>query len=209
MQVEVAELRFCQMIRLLQNGRRFVAVNSLPRNSLEIVAVCVLGALAVGCGRVVFIDYEPTNAWKGQGTVTVLPFQYEAADDHRVRPREVETNRAARTELYLSQEISSFFTGALQQELLHSGYAPGESGPLTVSGTITRFYVDWRNGVERFFELHVSYTVRSGEQSLFTWDCSSLQQGSNTLAQDSVLIRKGTADCMQRFIQAAQEAKAL
>jgi len=29
------------------------------------------------------------------------------------------------------------------------------------------------------------------------------------LAQDGILIRKGTADCMHRFIEAAQDARVL
>ena len=83
----------------------------------------------------VVLKYEPTNPWKGHGALTVLPFRYEAAESNRVRPREVETNRASRSDLFLSQEINSFFTGALQRELVHSGYTIEESGPLTISGS--------------------------------------------------------------------------
>ncbi|HET6674071.1 MAG TPA: hypothetical protein VFG71_01965 [Nitrospiraceae bacterium] len=184
-------------------------MRSFSHNGCHVVAAYVLGALLIGCGRMVSFEYEPTNPWKGQGTVAVLPFRYEAAENDRVKPREVETNRAARTELFLSQEISSFFTEALQEELVHSGYAIDKSSPVTIRGAVTRFYVDWRNGVERFFELHATYTVQSQGHAPFTWECSSLQYGPNTLAQDSILIRKGTANCMQRFIQAALEATAL
>ena len=184
-------------------------MKSFSHNRSHAVAAYVLCALLIGCGRMLSIDYEPTNPWKGQGTLTVLPFRYEAAENDRVRPREVETNRAARTELFLSQEISSFFTEALKEELVHSGYAIEKSSPFVIRGAVTRFYVDVRNGVERFFELHATYTVQSHDHAPFTWECSSLQSGPNTLAQDSILIRKGTADCMQRFIQAALEAKIL
>ena len=181
------------------------------RHRLEIQAVIILAlsVLATGCGRMVAIDYEPTNPLKGQGTVTVLPFRYEAAESNRVRPREVETNRAARTELYLSQEIGAFFTEAFRRELIHSGYTIEEAGPLTVSGTITRFFVDWREDIERLFELHAVYRVGPIAKTGFAWECSSIQRGPNTLAQDSVLIRRDTADCMQRFIRAAQEAHVL
>ena len=178
-------------------------------SSCHVVAGYILGALLLGCGRMLSIDYQPTNPWKGQGAVTVAPFRYEVAGKDGVKPREVETNRAAETELFLSQEIGSFFTEALKQELVHSGYAVAPSSPLTIRGSITRFYVDARNGVERFFELHATYTVQSQDHAPFTWECSSLQYGPNTLAQDSILIRKGTADCMQRFIQAALDARVL
>ena len=186
-----------------------VTIHFFNRMRFQTAIAFALVVLVLGCARVVTIDYEPTNPWKGQGTVTVLPFRYEAAEDHRVRPREVETNRAARTELYLSQEIGAFFTEAFRRELTHSGYTIEESGPLTVSGAITRFFSDWRGDVERTFELHAVYTVGSVAKSGFVWECSSIQRGPNTMAQDSVLIRRGTEDCMQRFIQAAQVAKVL
>jgi hypothetical protein len=171
--------------------------------------LCALVLVVLGCGRMVTLTYEPTNPWKGHGTLTVLPFRYEAAERNRVRPREVETNRASRSDLFLSQEISSFFTGALQRELIHSGYTTVESGPVTISGTIERFYVDWGSGSTRSFELRALYLVQSGGQTVFDWKCSSNQQGPNTLAQDGILIRMGTADCMRRFIQTSQEAGVL
>ncbi|MET0515777.1 MAG: hypothetical protein ABW047_10690 [Nitrospiraceae bacterium] len=178
------------------------------RLGMHAATILALSALATGCGRMVAIKYEATNPWKGQGAVTVVPFRYEAAEDHRVSPREVETNRAANTELYLSQEIGAFFTEAFRRELAHSGYRIEESSPRTVSGAITRFFVDWLED-ERFFELHAVYTVGSVAENGFAWECSSIQRGPNALAQDSVLIRRGTADCMQRFIRAAQDAHVL
>lgn len=92
--------------------------------------------------------------------------------------------------------------------MIYSGYTVAETGPITVSGSVARFYVD-RDSVERVFELHADYEVRRDRQSAFDWRCSSIQRGPNTLVEDSVLIRKGTADCMQRFIEAAQQAHAL
>jgi hypothetical protein len=173
------------------------------------VILCVFAVVALGCGRMVTLKYEPTNPWKGQGTLSVLPFRYEPAERNRVRPREVETNRASPSGLFLSQEISSFFTGALQRELVHSGYTTGESSSVTISGAIERFYVDWGSGSDRSFELRVLYSVQSDGQTVFDWKCVSAQQGPNTLPQDGILIRMGTADCMQRFIEAAQKAKIL
>ena len=169
------------------------------------VVLLALGMFAASCGRIVNIEYEPTNSFKGQGTVTVVPFRYEAAEDHRVRPREVETYGAARAELFLSQKIGIFYTEALSRELTRSGYTLEESGLVTVTGSVARFFVDWRE-TERIFELRVLYTIAKNG---FTWECSSVQRGPNTLVQDGVLIRKGTADCVHRFIQAAQEAHIL
>ena len=97
---------------------------------------------------------------------------------------------------------------ALRLELGRSGYGLKEPSDRIVSGTIMRFYLDWRSGENRSFELAALDTVQSGERTLFSWDCSSVQKGPSMLAEDGILIRKGTADCMQRFIEAAQEANA-
>ena len=50
------------------------------RLGIQAATILALSVVATGCGRMVAIDYEPTNPWKGQGTVTVLPFRYEAAE---------------------------------------------------------------------------------------------------------------------------------
>lgn len=161
----------------------------------------------------VSLNYQPTNPLKGQGPVGIAPFRYQAFDEHRVRQRQVETNPSAKTDLFLSQEIGFFFSEALRLELNRSGYTMNDSSDRIVSGTITRFYLDWRSGGDRSFELAADYTVdymvQSGERSLFSWHCSSVQKGPNMLTEDGNLIRKGTADCMRRFIEAAQDSKVL
>ena len=167
--------------------------------------LCVV--TATGCPRMVSMDYQPTNPLRGQGTVGTAPFRYQASDEQRVRPRQVETNPSAKTVLFLTQEIGVFFSEALRLELGRSGYAMNDSSDRIVSGTITRFYLDWRSGEDRSFELAADYTVQLGERTLFSWHCSSVQKGPNMLAEDGILIRKGTADCMHRFIEASQDAK--
>ncbi len=167
--------------------------------------LCVV--TATGCPRMVSMDYQPTNPLRGQGTVGTAPFRYQASDEQLVRPRQVETNPSAKTVLFLTQEIGVFFSEALRLELGRSGYAMNDSSDRIVSGTITRFYLDWRSGEDRSFELAADYTVQSGERTLFSWHCSSVQKGPNMLAEDGILIRKGTADCMHRFIEASQDAK--
>ncbi|MGH9846077.1 MAG: hypothetical protein ACREEM_45835 [Blastocatellia bacterium] len=162
---------------------------------------------ATGCPRMLSIDYQPTNPLRGQGTVGTAPFRYQASDEQLVRPRQVETNPSVKTALFLAQEIGVFFSDALRLELGRSGYTVNDSSDRIVSGTITRFYLDWKSGVDRSFELAATYTVQSGERILFSWHCSSVQKGPNMLAQDGILIRKGTADCMHRFVEAAQDAK--
>jgi len=180
-----------------------------PNTRIRAIELFLCAVAIGGCGRVISLDYEPINTVKGEGPVEIAPFQYQAFDEHRVRARQVETNPAARTDLFLSQEISSFLTEALRKELIRAGYSQRESSTLTVSGSISRFYIDWKTGANRVFELNVAYVIRSQEGTLFTWNCSSAQKGPDTLVQDGILIRKATADCMQRFLRAAQEAKVL
>ena len=171
--------------------------------------LCAWGALISGCAGMIAIDYEPVSSSRGQGELTLVPFRYEAADSGRVRAQEVERNQAAKTKLFLSQEISTFFTEALRKELARSGYRIAQSGLLSISGSLPRFYLDWTDEREQRFELRATYHIRSGDRTVFTWDCSSAQRGPNMLAQNGVLIRRGTADCMQRFIQASQDANVL
>ncbi len=184
--------------------RRFAFSHSLWAIGL---LLCVV--TAAGCPRIVSLDYQPDNSLRGQGTVGTAPFRYQAYDEQRVRPRQVETNPSAKANVFLSQEIGVFFSDALRLELNHSGYTVNDSSDRTVSGTITRFYLDWKSEEDRSFELAVDYVVRSGERILFSWPCSSIQKGPNMFAKDGILIRGGTADCMRRFIEAAQAEKVL
>jgi hypothetical protein len=154
------------------------------------------------------MTYQPTNSLKGQGTVGTAPFRYRPSDEQRVRPRQVETDPASKNKLYLAQEIGGFFTDALRKELDRSGYRTTEASDHILSGTITRFYLDWKSGQERSFELAVDFTVRSGERTSFAWHCTSVQRGPNMLAQDGILIREAITDCTHRFLAAAQDSGA-
>ena len=186
-------------------GKRFFSGHSC----LWMIGLLLCLVTATGCPRMVSLDYQPSNPLRGQGTVGTMPFRYQPSDEHRVRPRQVETDPLAKTDLFLSQEIGTFFSDALRLELSRSGYTMNDSSDRFVSGTITRFYLDWRSGEDRTFELAADYTVQSSERTLFSWHCSSVQKGPNMLAEDGILIRKGTADCMRRFIEAAQGARVL
>ena len=191
------------MITDILAGSRFLSGHS----RLWTAGLLLCLVTATGCPRMASLDYQPTNPLKGEGTVGTAPFRYQASDEQLVRPRQVETSPSAKTALFLTQEIGVFFSEALRLELARSGYQLEEPSDRIVSGTITRFYLDWRSGEDRSFELAADYTVHSGERTLFSWHCSSVQTGANMLAEDGILIRKGTADCMHRFIEAAQDAR--
>jgi len=178
------------------------------RSCLWATCLLLLIATTTGCPRIVSLTYQPTNPLKGQGSVVTVSFRYQPSDERRVRPHQVETDPASKSKLYLAQEIGVFFADALRKELDRSGYQTTEPSDHVVSGTITRFYVDWKSGQERSFDLAVDYIVRSGERTVFTWHCTSVQRGPNMLAQDGILIREGITDCMHRFLSAAQDANA-
>ena len=146
---------------------------------------------ATGCPRIVSLDYQPSNQLKGGGTIGTAPFRYQASDEHHVRPRQVESNSSATSGLFLTKEIGAFFSDALRLELGRSGYTVNDSSDRIVSGTITRFYLDWRSEEDRWFELAADYSVQSEERTLFSWHCYVVEKGQNRLIQDGVLIRTG------------------
>lgn len=186
-------------------GRRFFSGPSC----IWTIGLLLCLVTAAGCPRMVSLDYQPSNPLRGEGTVGTAPFRYQASDEHRVRSRQVESNPSAKSDLFLTREIGVFFSDALRLELGRSGYRVNDSSDRIVSGTITRFYLDWTSEVDRSFELTADYTVQSGEQTLFSWHCSTVEKGPNRLVEDGILIRTGIADCMRRFIEAAQGAKVL
>jgi len=175
------------------------------------MAVCMWFTLIsmVGCLRVLSVDYHASNSVKGQGAVHVALFRYQAADEQRVRPHEVENPPRSEAKLFLSEPIGVVFSQALQSELVRSGYMIQESSLRTISGVIARFYLDWTKEMERTFELKVTYEVQSNGRQPFSWSCSFVKSGTNMLAEDAILIKAGIADCIARFLLAAQEAQAL
>jgi hypothetical protein len=164
---------------------------------------------AVGCLRVLSIDYQATNSFRGQGAVQVASFQYQPADDQRVRPHEVETPEKSEARLFLSETVAMAFARAVQSELARSGYTFMQGESRTISGVVTRFYLDWRKEGERTFELEATYVVQLQGHRPFSWSCSSVKTGPDMLQEDALLIKAGMADCIQRFLLAAQEANVL
>ena len=115
------------------------------------VGLCFVLISAAGCLRLLSLDYQASNSMKGQGMVYVLLFRYQAADEKRVRPHEIETPKGSEGGLFLSDTIGSVFTQALEVELARSGYTITLSDPRTISGVVTRFYFDWTQETGRRF----------------------------------------------------------
>ena len=176
--------------------------------------VCSVGILlasiaTAGCLRVLSLDYQATNSVRGQGTVHVSDFHYQAADEQRVRPHEVETPPRSEAKLFLSESIGVLFSQALQSELVRSGYTVTESSSQIITGVVTRFLLDWTKETELTFMLDVAYLVESDGRQPFSWHCASLKNGPAGLEADAVLIRAGIADCIEHFLLAARDAKVL
>jgi hypothetical protein len=173
------------------------------------VGLWLVVASVAGCLRVLSIDYQATNSIRGQGTVHVASVQYQPADEQRVRPHEVETPEKSEARLFLSETVATAFSRAVQAELARSGYTLMQSASRTISGVVTRFYLDWRKEGERTFELEVTYVVQSDAHRPFSWSCSSVKTGRDMLQEDALLMKAGMTDCIQRFLLVAQEAQML
>ena len=171
-----------------------------------VMCIAILGA---GCPRVISLDYIPSNKLKGQGRLQVEPFEYRAPEKGIETPKEMGADAQEFEVFYLSQDIDTFFTDAVRSELVHSGYevAPGET--VAVSGRIERFHFDYERADGQAFEIHVSYTVSRGGASVYSYVCESVQQRSTTLTTSGLVIKAGIKDCIERFIQAAQDAEVL
>lgn len=173
------------------------------------VGILVASISTAGCLRVLSLDYQATNSVRGQGTVHVSNFHYQAADEQRVRPHEVETPPRSEAKLFLSESIGVVFSQALQSELVRSGYTVRESSPRIISGVVTRFFLDWTKETERTFMLDVAYAVKVDGRQPFSWRCSSIKSGPDMLREDAFLIKGGIAECIQHFLMAARDAQVL
>lgn len=165
--------------------------------------------LTTGCAQVLDLDYRPSHFLQGQGEIDVAPFHYLPSESGEVRPKQVQLNPKAVGSVYLTQDISAFFTDAMKREVVAAGYqlVPGK-GP-TVAGTIKRFYLDWVITSEMTFDMSVNYTVLSGEQILYEDTVACRSTKGKALMNDSLVVQEATRQCIVKFLQNAQEAKVL
>jgi hypothetical protein len=169
----------------------------------------VIGLVIAGCPRVISLDYVPSNPLRGQGRLQVEVFDYRAPKKGIERSKEIQRDAQEFEVFYLSQNIGTFFADALKSELGHSGYEVTPTQELIVSGTVERFYFDYEQPHGQVFEIRVSYTVRRSGAVAYSHECESRQARSTTLTTSGLLIKAGIKDCIERFIQGAQEAKVL
>jgi hypothetical protein len=179
------------------------------RQRWPVAALLIVACLSSGCPRVLYLDYQPSNSLKGNGTVQVAPFLYAGHPTGLMKQKELESSSRDVEALYLSQDIGEFFTNAVRQELTFSGYhvQPGEAR--IVSGTIEQFVLDYVGEVEQRFEIRVTFNVNRTDEAVFASACRSTLRQSMDWMKTDVLIKHGIKDCIEQFMNSARAAGAL
>ena len=163
--------------------------------------------LIAGCAKILSLDYHPSHSLQGQGHIDVTSFHYLPSELGEVRPKQVQLNPKAFGSVYLTQDISAFFTDAVKREVVAAGYQLSPDKRRTVTGTIKRFYLDWVDTSEMTFDMTISYAVLSGDQILYENTVACRSSRGKALANDSVVVQEATRQCIVKFLQNAQEAK--
>ncbi|HSL06120.1 MAG TPA: hypothetical protein VK901_21595 [Nitrospiraceae bacterium] len=173
------------------------------------VALFIVACVSFGCPRVLYLDYQPSNSLKGNGTVQVTPFLYAGHPTGLMKRKELESSSRNVEALYLSQDIGEFFTNAVRQELTFSGYhvQPGEAR--VVSGTVEHFFLDYVGEVEQRFEVLATFKVNRTDAAVFTSVCRSNRQQSGDWMNSGLIIKRGIKDCIEQFLNNARAAGAL
>ncbi|MEI8015310.1 MAG: hypothetical protein WCH20_10800 [Nitrospira sp.] len=179
------------------------------RHRWPVAALLIVACLSSGCPRVLYLDYQPSNSLKGNGTVQVAPFLYAGHPTGLMKRKELESSSRNVEALYLSQDIGEFFTNAVRQELAFSGYhvQPGETR--VVSGTVEHFFLDYVGKVEQRFEVLATFKVNRTDAAVFTSVCRSNLQQSVDWMNSGLLIKRGIKDCIEQFLSNARAAGAL
>jgi hypothetical protein len=179
------------------------------RHRWPVAALLIVACLSSGCPRVLYLDYQPSNSLKGNGTVQVAPFLYAGHPTGLMKQKKLESSSRDVEALYLSRDIGEYFTNAVRKELAFSGYQvqPGEAR--IVSGTIEHFFLDYVGEVEQRFEILATFNVNRTDAAVFASDCRSDLRQSKDWMKSGLLIERGIKDCIEQFMNSAQAAGAL
>jgi hypothetical protein len=174
-------------------------------------SVALLGIVlfTAGCPRVLHLNYPPSTPIKGSGTIQVDPFQYAGHPTRLVKEKELESIVKNPEALYLSQDISIFFTNAIKAELAFGGYDVQPASTRIVSGTIEHFLIEYVGETDQRFQIQATFTIVRKEAPLFTTSCRAEPQRSIDWMGSGLLIERGITDCIKEFMTKAQTAGAL
>src|SRR5438067_7191293 len=84
-----------------------------------VFGILLLVPFIAGCPRILSIDYRPSVALQGHGSVKVEGFRYIPAEEGRVKAKQVQLPPKTAISLWLTTDIAAFFAGALRLELTH------------------------------------------------------------------------------------------
>jgi len=179
------------------------------RHPWLVAALLIVACVSSGCPRVLYLDYHPSNSLKGSGTVQVAPFLYAGHSTGLIKQKELESNSSNVEVLYLSQDISEFFTNAVKKELVFSGYTVQPGQERIVSGTIEQFFLEYVGEAEQRFEIIATFTIIRPDAAVFTSPCRSNLRESKDWMKSGSLIERGIKDCIGQFMKRAQAAGVL
>ena len=170
----------------------------------RVVALLVMALLTVGCPRVLYLNYQPSTPIKGSGTIQVDAFLYAGHPTGLMKPKELGSIARDPEALYLSQDISVFFTNALKAELTFGGYNVQPASARIVSGTIEHFLIDYVGSNDQRFQIRATFSVARKDDPIFTTSCRSERQQPKDWMRSGLLIERGIKDCIEEFMTQAQ-----
>ena len=168
------------------------------------VFIVVLSLLFASCSATLPIVYAPSNLIIGTGTVSVERFSYTAARKGQIAPNQPEKNPSGIGDIYLSEDIESLFTDAVRKELRFSGYKLAESVPMSISGTIDRFYYDWVGFLTQSVDMVVTFRVEKDGKGIFSQTITSHKEAPKAPGYETEAVKSSISECIQRFLQEAQ-----
>lgn len=170
-------------------------------------ALLLLTALMItGCAYVISVDYLPDNPYKGQGRISVGPFEYAGSQDGA---RRVESNPQAIGRFYMSVEVAKFFADALASELTLSGYVMAPTADLNIAGRVDRMYYDPVDSQYASLELVVQYVLRLQDKETYEQSVRVLKKMSKSAIAVNRLIRDATRESIHQFLDSAHKANVL
>jgi len=168
-----------------------------------------LAFLITGCPRVLYLNYQPSTTIKGTGTIQVVPFIYAGHPTGLLKNKELESTAHDPEALYLSQDISLFFSDALKAELTLAGYSIQSASARTVSGTIENFFFEYVGEEHQRFLVQTTFRITKEEAPTYTSSCRSDNRKVRGWMNSGLLIERGVRDCLSEFLRDAQAAGAL
>lgn len=177
--------------------------------NIPLFFIIILSLFFASCSATLPIAYSPSNLITGTGTVSVERFSYTAARKGIVASNQPEKNPSGLGDIYISEDIETLFTDAVQKEMRFSGYKLAESAPMSISGNIDRFYYDWVGFSTVSVDVVVSFRVGKDSKSIFADTISSHKEAPKAASYETEAIKSAISECIQRFLQEAQRKGAL